>query len=205
MAVAEEQDFEIYAPEPNQVDHSQLAEHLEEWDTATQLETQGCVEDLKDVYSEEDPVSKEELVKAEVAQTYSRENNFTEKKDTGSSEEFRLTEEQIEELEKDLTWQNAKKLWKEDHPNETIKEYKKLYLLGVINKFPWEDYLDQAEENQKKKIIHNEEQRSADTKNHGRIKPDLTTVSYPQGYIQNAEQKVEDTLWKRIRSSDESH
>jgi len=33
----------------------------------------------------------------------------------------------------------AKAKWKEENPNETLKHYRKLYELGVIDKLPWED------------------------------------------------------------------
>jgi len=148
----ETEDIVYDAPKPSGLDTQQLLQRYDEWDNATAAETKHDVEDLNDRFSEEDPISKEErevsneLSKQQVAESYT-----TEKKDTESSEKFRLTEEQIDELDKDVTWQNAKKLWKEDHPDATIKEYKRLYLLGVINKFPWEDYLDKAEEYQKKR------------------------------------------------------
>lgn len=65
-----------------------------------------------------------------------------EKKDIEFSKELkRLTEEDLDELDKDTLWQEAKKMWKEDHPEETLKEHKRLYLAGEIDQLPWERYL----------------------------------------------------------------
>ena len=78
------------------------------------------------------------------------------KKSIESSEELRLTEEQLNELDTHPLWNDAKQRWKEDHPEETLKEYKVKYLHGVINKLPWEDYLSEVPE--QKGYIQNQEQ-----------------------------------------------
>jgi hypothetical protein len=36
----------------------------------------------------------------------------------------------------------AKNLWKKDHPNDTLKEQRRLLASGSIDHLPWEDYLD---------------------------------------------------------------
>lgn len=36
--------------------------------------------------------------------------------------------------------QQGKTAWKQDHPNETIKHYKQLYIKGLIDSLPWENY-----------------------------------------------------------------
>ena len=94
------------------------------------------------------------------------------------TEEIRLTEEQINELDQHPEWSEAKRKWKDENPNLTIKAFKEKYLLGEIDSFPWETYLDKED--------------SSDS-----IK---TTVD--SGYIQNEEQK-QSTLWKNIRGKDE--
>jgi len=163
MAVAEEQDFEIYAPEPNQVDRAELTELLEGWDTATRRETAGWVEDLKDVYSEEEPVSREEreddetLSAEQVAESYTPEDSTFEKKDTSSEtvESTELSDKEIQDREQqylrkasDPKFESAKKSWKEDHPNETIKVYKAAFIDGKIDKLPWEGYTQNSEQNE---------------------------------------------------------
>ena len=36
-------------------------------------------------------------------------------------------------------WKTAKEQWKAEHPNETLKEKKLLYIKGLIDNLPWED------------------------------------------------------------------
>ena len=74
-----------------------------------------------------------------------------EKKNLESSEDSvkssdRLTEEQLNALDNEPEWKDAKQRWKDDHPNDTIKNYKTMYLKGIISKLPWESYLTQKED-----------------------------------------------------------
>jgi hypothetical protein len=74
-----------------------------------------------------------------------------EKKNLESSEDLekssdRLTEEQLNALDNEPEWKDAKQRWKDDHPNDTIKNYKTMYLKGIISKLPWESYLTQTED-----------------------------------------------------------
>ena len=74
-----------------------------------------------------------------------------EKKNLESSEDSvkssdSLTEEQLNALDNDPEWKDAKQRWKDDHPNDTIKNYKTMYLKGIISKLPWESYLTQKED-----------------------------------------------------------
>ena len=70
--------------------------------------------------------------------------------------EDRLTEEQLDALDEDPDWKLAKQTWKEEHPNDTIKNYKVMYLKGIISKLPWESYLPQPQD--KPEYIQNAEQ-----------------------------------------------
>ena len=68
-----------------------------------------------------------------------------EKKDQRSLEESeRLSEEEFDALDSNSDWKTAKSNWKNDNPNETLKEYKDLYLNGVIDELPWERYLPEG-------------------------------------------------------------
>jgi hypothetical protein len=74
-----------------------------------------------------------------------------EKKNLESSEDLeksldRLTEEELDALDNEPEWKDAKQRWKDDHPNDTIKNYKTMYLKGIISKLPWESYLTQTED-----------------------------------------------------------
>ena len=41
-------------------------------------------------------------------------------------------------------WKTAKEQWKADHPNETLKEKKLLYIKGLIDNLPWEDRVEKG-------------------------------------------------------------
>jgi len=41
----------------------------------------------------------------------------------------------------------AKIQWKQDHPDSTIKEYKEAYINGEIDRLPWENYVQNGEQN----------------------------------------------------------
>ena len=56
--------------------------------------------------------------------------------------EDRLTEEQIDALDDIPEWREAKRKWKEEHPNHKIKNYKAMYSKGIISKLSWEAYSD---------------------------------------------------------------
>jgi len=75
-----------------------------------------------------------------------------EKKDQESSAELkRLTLEELDELDANIDWKTAKTLWKQDNPDESIKNYKEWYLQGKINVLPWEKYLPEGLDLKKKR------------------------------------------------------
>jgi hypothetical protein len=43
-------------------------------------------------------------------------------------------------------WKTAKEEWKAEHPNETLKEKKLLYIKGLIDELPWEANVDKGYE-----------------------------------------------------------
>ena len=56
----------------------------------------------------------------------------------------------------------------------------------------------------KKESIHNQSSgQTSPNQNVGRIKPDLTEVIYPEGYIQNAEQN-ESSIWQKIKKNEQN-
>jgi hypothetical protein len=112
----------------------------------------------------------ENLTPEQMAEPYVNVEPEPQKKSIESSEELRLTEEQLDELDKHPAWNAAKQRWKDDHPDATLKEYKLKYLHGIINKLPWEDYLKE---------------------------PQSPSPKEDTGYIQNQEQN-ENSIWKRI-------
>ncbi len=105
------------------------------------------------------------------------------------TEKERLTEQQLDELETNEEWNEAKKQWKDEHPTLSLKFFKDLYLAGKINELPWESYVP------KKNYMMKD----------GAEQVKLTTEDKPEstGYIQNEEQNKEGKIWKNIRSKDE--
>ena len=110
----------------------------------------------------------------EAAQAASKKKVESSEESSSEKSEDRLTEEEIDALDDIPEWREAKRQWKEDHPNDKIKNYKAMYLKGIISKLPWEAYLDP---------VSNEGAQSS-------------------GYIQNAEQN-NDSIWNRIKKEDE--
>jgi hypothetical protein len=90
-----------------------------------------------------------------------QERTTTEQDTRGSataSEEVAVRELEYAEKEKDETYQINKEQWKQDHPNETIKLQKALYIEGKIDKLPWES--EEPLIKQETGYIQNEEQNS---------------------------------------------
>ena len=50
--------------------------------------------------------------------------------------------EDVDEDENDNTIKQAKQLWKQDHPGETLKEQRRLLILKEIDHLPWLDYVN---------------------------------------------------------------
>lgn len=67
---------------------------------------------------------------------------------------FHLTPEQqvradrIEALDKKEGISSAKKVWKSENPNKTLKEVKEKYILGEIEELPWEGYVQNDEQSE---------------------------------------------------------
>ena len=122
----------------------------------------------------------------------------------------RLTEEQIDELDQHPDWTEAKRKWKDMNPNRTIKSFKEKYLLGEIDEFPWESYLDDDDNDVEKiKNTYKEtatveealklpENESVQTPINEDVSSDSNETTVDSGYIQNEEQ-TKDTNWKAIR------
>ena len=89
---------------------------------------------------------------------------------------------ELEDQEADEEWQTAKQVWKEQHPNLTLKTFKQLYIEGKIDQLPWEDY-------KPKKFIAKE----------GNVQVSKETTDENEGYIQNAEQ-TDESIWKNIQN-----
>ena len=80
----------------------------------------------------------------EIAKSYIvEEEPAIEKKDTESLEELKQARSQeLKDQENDITWNEAKRTWKENHPEFTLKIFKEKYINGEIDQLPWEDYIE---------------------------------------------------------------
>tara|TARA_S200000501_G_scaffold85868_1_gene78620 strand:+ start:14643 stop:16481 length:1839 start_codon:yes stop_codon:yes gene_type:complete len=99
-------------------------------------------EEWQELYEDKEVDQEPKLVPAEPEQLEKKES---------SSEEYRLTAEDIEALELLDDWKEAKKAWKLDNPGENIATYKQWYLDKKIDSFPWESYLPAETLDSKKK------------------------------------------------------
>jgi hypothetical protein len=120
------------------------------------------------------------------------------KKPIESSEEFRLTKEQLDALDNLEEWNQAKTEWKEDNPNLSLKFFKQLYLEGKIDKLPWEDYVGKSHAKRVYMMKDKDQQVTLET-----VESKEPAQDEGVGYIQNEEQKNQASIWKSIRSKDE--
>tara|TARA_B100000123_G_scaffold87082_1_gene63061 strand:+ start:12363 stop:14294 length:1932 start_codon:yes stop_codon:yes gene_type:complete len=100
-------------------------------------------------------------------------------------EEIKERAKLVESLDADNVWTEAKRKWKNENPDQQIKDWKQAYIVGRIHELPWAQYVTNKE------VLEEEMER---------IKPDLTEVIEP-GYIQNEEQ-TENSVWKKIQDKD---
>ena len=87
--------------------------------------------------------------------------------------------QELEEQEQLEDWQKAKRQWKDENPDSTIKEQKQAYIQGKLDEVPWQKYLPT------KKYIMLEKGEQ--------VKKETNPT-----YEQNAEQG-NNTIWQRIQ------
>ena len=110
------------------------------------------------------------------------------KKNIESSEELKeVRTKELENQENDNIWNAAKRSWKEDHPNQNVKAFKKLYITGEIDNLPWESYISQ------RPYIMKERGQQLE-----KNKPDQPSQPDNFRYIQNEEQD-NNTIWNRLK------
>ena len=201
VSMEQGEDIENYAPDwKKPLTQQQVEQNLQEWDDATKKETQGLVEDFNrsnnrleqvvepylealDVYNEDRLATNKDLEEW---------NHWVDAAEKEIQKEQR--EQELLEQEESIEWNRAKKQWKLENPNETLKEHKEKYVQGEIAQVPWATYVTF---DPKKYIMKEDDHQVAKT-----TKPVYTEVIEPEGYTQNAEQS-EETLWKRIQRNNE--
>ena len=82
----------------------------------------------------------------------------------------------------------AKRDWKADHPNDSLKRQRKLFEQGIIKKLPWEDYLEAKPDNMEI------------SKDEAALEAIKWAKEQELKYQQNSEQS-EKTIWQKIKDS----
>jgi len=152
---------------PEQTDDTQQNEKEIEHDLSMEETNTFADETLRDMVPEDNvsvddgtsqsveqtKVQSHGLSAEEVAKGYAElAPNPVEKKDLESSEESKQARAQeLEAQDNDITWSEAKRSWKDAHPDETLKEHKEKFINGEIDVLPWEDYI--VDESKKKNYI----------------------------------------------------
>ena len=127
-----------------------------------------------------------ELLSDQDIPTVDEGHNSLEQTEIQSNEptaESKRREEELEKSESDAEWQDAKRKWKDENPDSTIKELKQAYITGKIDELPWEKYLQDG--SAKKYIFKDKDEQ-------------VTKIAIQEGYKQNSEQN-EATLWQRLK------
>jgi len=104
----------------------------------------------------------------------------------------------------------AMRRWKEENPDSSLKQQRRMFDRGVIDKLPWEEYLkaeadftdDEAAEEAAKWAMEQIDIKKKDSELDGERTgaPDQAVQGRIAGYHQNAEQN-ERTLWQRIQDA----
>lgn len=95
---------------------------------------------------------------AEVANLHSSTDPADGRELAGTSvlgESIEIRRQEIDQLEDNVDWKEAKHQWKEANPEETLKEWKERYIQGEISELPWEEYVKQSSYKQNEEQTEN--------------------------------------------------
>ena len=169
--IANNPGFHINTPEPPQ---EEKVDEEDEQTTAPQEDAETTQEDVAPMGTEEEPESTEDT------QQDNQEDTGVQPEPIKETEEERARRIEYEQKDQTDEWKDAKSRWKSEHPNETLKEYKLLYIKKIIDELPWEQYIEP------KKYIKIDDDGSQEKR-----------------YTQNEEQG-NDSIWKRIRDDEQN-
>jgi len=151
-AYKKEQDHDESIEKANTVEHEPVRELVPEDDVSYNAKTGPGVEQSE---IQHDGPTPDELARpySEVDQPTNKgqldSEPLLEKKDPELSDELKQARvQELEEQENDVSWSEAKRSWKEDHPDLTLKEFKEKYINNEIDHLPWEEYI--TDESKKK-------------------------------------------------------
>ena len=128
--------------------------------------------------------------------------------DITASEELHEEDDDYDENDT-VEIREAKRNWKHDHPNDSLKRHRRLLENGSIDRLPWEEYLkaapdftdnEAAEEAAKWALEQVEETKKKDNSmdGTGTGTTDSQDSGKLVGYVQNAEQN-ESTIWQKVK------
>lgn len=121
---------------------------------AEQLTDKDVIEALAQAYDESlvTPVDQEQIDRIQELVKDVELEEPAEKKELELSDELKQARfEELEAQENDVGWSEAKRTWKEVHPDLTLKEFKERYVNGEIDHLPWEEYI--TDESKKKSYM----------------------------------------------------
>ena len=96
------------------------------------------VEKQKQVQTKPNPIKLSSIAEKKVIKTTPSAESVPTTIDTQEQEkELRRAEYEA----KEQSWQGAKQAWKQANPEDTIHRHKDMYIMGMIDKLPWEDFV----------------------------------------------------------------
>lgn len=165
--------------QPTETVEQELKEELKE---ETKDDDFKFLADYKDITPEDNSIVAEEMASDKIE--LEKIQAVTEEDDDDLREED-IMDSAVE------TEKQAMKAWKHDHPDSSLKYYRKLLRRGVIDKLPWEDYIGV-----KFKISDEDAEAAAEAAKWAQEQIEKSS------YVQNAEQN-ESTIWQRVKKSKE--
>ena len=134
--------------EPNIPERETVEENKGQVSNPTPLDAGHIATGYSEAWDKHNNKTEPELIPAEPDEVPEQ----VEKKES-SSEDYRLTEEDLDALDELDDWKEAKQKWKIENPGDELKNYKIWYLQGKIDNLPWEKYLKEEDTDLKKKIL----------------------------------------------------
>ena len=159
LLIASQQTFEIHKKTRTSKKEESIVEEIHEEPIVEEIHEEPIVEEIHEEVQETVPV--EFVNPVSVANAYKSKKKVslesTEELSPQPTNEVELPSPPVLSLEEQrkLEYQkkeqseefnNDKEAWKHDHPDQTLKMYKTLYINGKIDKLPWEQYRQNSEQ-----------------------------------------------------------
>ena len=139
----------ISVTEPTTTTDDDLGDVVSENDTTNTDEADTTVEQSEVQTDEQDTeqvVEKKELESSEELDDLDKWNNWVEAANqAAASASIDDRVEQVTFQENDPKWNDAKRKWKEENPNQNLKDWKHAYITGRIEELPWARYVEEGQ------------------------------------------------------------